>query len=209
VGVVRNTKYSDLRDDLGPIVYFADTQDADPPGPSLTMLVRTAAGQVPTEPILRAVHKAAPGAVVTVGRLDDRIDATFQRERLMATLSSFFGVLAAVLAAVGLYGVMSYLVARRRTEIGIRLALGATRLRIMRLVLTESTGLVAVGLALGLLLTMAAGRAVGALLFGLTATNPWILALAAAGLALTAVLATAIPARRASRLSPTTALRED
>lgn len=208
VGVVRDTKYSDLRGDMGPIIFFPVTQDADP-WTVLNVLVRTATDEAPTASILRTVREVAPTAIATVSRLDDEIDDTLVRERLMATLSVFFGVLAAALAAVGLYGVMAYLVARRRMEIGIRMALGANRLRVIRLVLTESAGLVAIGLVLGLALTVAAGRAVTTLLFGLTATSPGILAAAAAGLALTAALATAIPARRAARLNPTTALREE
>jgi putative ABC transport system permease protein len=131
------------------------------------------------------------------------------RERLMATLSGFFGGLAALIAAVGLYGVMSYLVARRTNEIGIRMALGASRGDIVRLVLREAAILLLVGLAGGAVLAVAAGYAAGSLLFGLRPTDAGILAMAAALLAAVAIAASYLPAWRASRLDPVTALREE
>lgn len=130
------------------------------------------------------------------------------RERLMAALSIFFAALAVVLAAVGLYGVVSYAVARRRTEIGIRLALGAERSQVVRLVARETVWLVAVGSAIGLMLAVVAGRAVASLLFGVTPNDPATLVAAVLVLAGVALAASVLPAYRAARLDPTATLRE-
>jgi ABC-type antimicrobial peptide transport system permease subunit len=134
---------------------------------------------------------------------------TLLRDWLMATLSGFFGVLAILLASIGLYGVMAYMVASRRSEIGIRLALGADRQSIIRMVMREAILLVAVGLGLGALLATMASRAAKAMLFGLTPTDPLALVAAAATLATIGAAATIIPALQAGRLQPTSALRED
>jgi len=128
---------------------------------------------------------------------------------MLATLSGFFGALAAVLAMIGLYGVVSYLVARRRNEIGIRLALGAERGQVVALVMREGARLLAIGIPIGLAASLAAGRSAGALLFGLKPYDPLTLAGAAALLACIAAAATFLPARRASRLDPMSALRDE
>ena len=131
------------------------------------------------------------------------------RERLLATLSSFFGALALLLTMIGLYGIMSYNVARRRSEIGIRMALGAQRVRVLRMIFGEVGLLVGIGLAAGIAAALAATRLVSGLLYGLKPTDPLTLLLAAALLATVAALAGYLPARRASRLDPMTALREE
>src|SRR5579872_4482873 len=127
----------------------------------------------------------------------------------MASLSGAFGILAALLAAIGLYGVMSYLVARRRNEIGIRMALGADRREIVAMVLRESGLLLGVGLLAGTALSLLSTRAVATLLFGLKATDLQSLLAAAGLLALVALAASYLPARRAANLDPTAALREE
>ena len=131
------------------------------------------------------------------------------RERLMATLSGFFGGLAALLATIGLYGVMSYMVARRRNEIGIRMALGAGRRDVLVMVMREAGLLLAGGVIVGALLAIAAARAATTLLFGLRPGDPATLGIAIAGLGMVAMLASYLPALRASRLEPTEALREE
>jgi len=131
------------------------------------------------------------------------------RERLMATLSGFFGGLAALLATIGLYGVMSYMVARRRSEIGIRMALGADRRDVVRMVMREAGVLLIAGVLVGTALAIAAARTAATLLFGLRPGDPATLAIAAGGLGLVAMLASYLPALRASRLEPTEALREE
>ncbi len=131
------------------------------------------------------------------------------RDRLMAMLAGGFGLLAGMLATLGLYGVISYMVARRRNEIGVRVALGADRGRVVRLVLREAVVLLAVGLVIGTALSLWAGRAASSLLFGLKPYDPVTLASAVLLLAGVALLASYWPAQRASRLEPMQALRED
>jgi ABC-type antimicrobial peptide transport system permease subunit len=131
------------------------------------------------------------------------------RERLMATLSGFFGFLAVVLATIGLYGVMSYMVARRRGEIGIRMALGANRGDVLGLVLREAGMLLAVGLVIGTGLAIAVGRTASSMLFGLKPTDPVTIGLSVGLLAVVATVASFLPAMRAARLEPMLALREE
>ena len=130
-------------------------------------------------------------------------------ERLMAALSGFFGGLAVLIATVGLYGLMSYVVARRRMEIGIRMALGADRGAVVRMVITDAGRLLALGLVVGVALSVLAARSASALLFGLKAWDPLTLALSVITLGAVALVASWLPAHRASRVSPTTALRQE
>jgi ABC-type antimicrobial peptide transport system permease subunit len=131
------------------------------------------------------------------------------RERLLSWLSGFFGVLGGLLAAIGLYGVMSYAVARRSNEIAIRMALGADGSDVLRLMLGQAGWLLTVGLAIGVVLSLVVGRAAGTLLFGLQPHDPLSLAAAAAALALVALAAAYLPAARATRVSPLEGLRAD
>jgi len=137
------------------------------------------------------------------------VASSLTRERLMATLSGFFGILAAVLATIGLYGVMAYMVERRRGEIGIRLALGADRGAVIAMIMREATALVGAGLLVGSIAAIGAAHWASALLFGLTPRDPSTFAAAAAVLTVVGVLASYVPAWRASRLEPTTALRDE
>jgi ABC-type antimicrobial peptide transport system permease subunit len=130
-------------------------------------------------------------------------------ERLMAMLSGFFGLLAALLAMAGIYGVISFLVARRRNEIGIRLALGAEHGQIIAMVMREAGRLLLIGLLAGAAISLLAGRSARALLFGLTPYDPPTLVAAALLLALIAAAASFLPARRASKLDPMVALRDE
>jgi ABC-type antimicrobial peptide transport system permease subunit len=131
------------------------------------------------------------------------------RERLMAWLAGSFGALAALLAMIGLYGVISYMVVRRRNEIGIRMALGADRRRIVQTVVGEAGILLGLGLALGTVLPVVTTRTAEALLFGLRPNDPLTLGLSAAALAVVALAASFLPARRAAALDPMTALRDE
>lgn len=131
------------------------------------------------------------------------------RERLMATLSGFFGLLAAVLAMIGLYGVISYLVIRHRSEIGLRMALGANRTGIFVMVLREAAILLGIGLAIGTALALAAANAAFSLLFGLKPRDPLALAAAITAMTVVALVAGWLPAQRAATVDPMVALREE
>jgi ABC-type antimicrobial peptide transport system permease subunit len=127
----------------------------------------------------------------------------------MATLAGLFGALAVLLTAVGLYGVISYTVARRTNEIGIRIALGADRWKVTALVFRETAAFLVAGLSAGVILSLAAGRSAGTFLFGVEPNDPWILAIAGIAIALVAAAAGYLPARRASAVNPVVALRQD
>ncbi len=142
------------------------------------------------------------------GTIASYVQDAIVTERLMATLSAFFGGLAMLIATIGLYGVMSYMVTRRKVEIGVRMALGADPASVVRMVLGESSTLLAAGVAAGLVLAFVVSRYAGTLLFDLKAWDPLSFGLAAAALAVVSLVAAWIPARRASRLAPTIALRE-
>jgi ABC-type antimicrobial peptide transport system permease subunit len=174
------------------------------------LVVRSrATGAVVASTVTALARQVHPATVVTFRTLESQVNDSLVRERLMATLSGVFGGLAALLATIGLYGVMSYMVARRRSEIGIRMALGAGRRDVIGMVMREAGILLAGGIVVGLVLAIAAARAATTLLFGLTPGDPATLTLAAAGLGAVAMLASYLPALRASRLEPTEALREE
>jgi ABC-type antimicrobial peptide transport system permease subunit len=141
--------------------------------------------------------------------MEQTVRESLLSERLMATLSGFFGLLAALIATIGLYGVMSYMVVRRQIEIGIRMALGADRRMVVGLIVREAGVLLAAGLAIGVALSIAAARTATSLLYGITPWDATSLGAGIAGLAVVALLASWLPARRASRLAPTIALREE
>lgn len=212
IGLVANTKYSDVRDSLGPIAYFPEAQ-MPTPDPRLTdvqVLIRSSLPPSAISPAITAAARAIhPALLVSYRSLRTDAEGTFLRERLMATLSAFFAGLAALLAMIGLYGVMSYIVARRRNEIGIRLALGAEPRHVLTMMLREAGTLVVLGLAAGAALSTVAARATRSLLFGVTPNDPLTIALAITGLAAVGLFAAWLPARRASRLQPTGALRDD
>ena len=209
VGVVKDTKYGDLRDELGPIAYFPIAQD-DQPGLDDTFLLRSS---LPLGGLLNSVkeamREASPEIQLTFHPLRTMVENTLLRERLMATLSGFFGLLAGVLAAIGLYGVISYMVAQRRNEIGIRMALGADRRTIIGMIAREAAILLGAGLIVGTLLVLTTMRFVGEMLFGLRPDDPPTLLMAVAILSAVAAAATYLPALRAARLDPTEALRAE
>lgn len=162
-----------------------------------------------TAALERAAARTNAGISLAFRPLPAQVQESLLRDRLMATLSSFFAFLAATLATVGLYGVISYMVARRRSEIGIRMALGATRGGVVRLILKEAGLLLMIGLTIGTVLAAFASKAAGALLFGIRPADPLTMALAVFLLAVIATLASFVPARRASRTEPLAALREE
>jgi hypothetical protein len=209
IGLVRKTKYAQLREDFKPIVYLAEWQD-EAAGQDGNVLLRASGSLDPLLPAVKdAVGGMSPAITIRFRMLKSQIQDSLIRESLMATLSGFFGILAVTLATVGLYGVMSYMVARRRNEIGIRIALGAGRASVVAMVLREAGWLVGIGLAVGIALALGAARAAAGMLFGLEPNDPLTLLMAACGLAAVAIVASYLPARRAANLSPTVALREE
>lgn len=209
VGVVRNTKYYELREDFRPIAFLPSAQD-DNPQPSASFVLRI---NKPLGDFYRAaaasVGQLQPRAAVDFTVLTTELKESLLRDRLMAALAGAFGLLAGSLAVLGLYGVIAYMVARRRNEIGVRIALGATRGRIIALVLREAALLLGIGLVLGTALAAWAGEAAAALLYGVTPRDPLTLGGAIALLALVALFASYGPAWRASRMEPLAALRDE
>jgi len=209
IGLVKDSKYGSLREETRPAVYLPLTQEREP-GLDASFIVRS---DVPlataTAEIKRVLADVNPQIGLEFIVFKTMIRSRLLQDRLMATLSGFFGGLAMLLAAVGLYGVISYMVARRRGEIGIRMALGAQTRDVLRLILREAGVLVAVGLAVGTLLSLAAGKAAQSMLFGLQAYDALAMSLAVALLSAVALLASYWPARRAARLDPLSTLREE
>jgi predicted permease len=209
VGLVKNTKYYELKEDFRPIGFLPISQDDDP-GPSATFVLRVVGSPTALmNAIKTSVLSVSPAMGIEFRSFSAQLQESLLRERLMATLSAGFGVLAGVLAAVGLYGVIAYMVARRRSEIGVRIALGADRTRVIWLVLRETILLLILGLTTGIVIALWAGRAATTLLFGLQPYDPVSVTIAVVLLAVIALAASYGPARRAAAIEPMVALREE
>jgi predicted permease len=215
VGVVQDAAFTSARGAIEPTLYPPLTQAVDPKvmarSPSISVSVRAAAGVPPG-----SLQRSVAGAIASVDSglsasfitVAEQLNANFVRERLLAILSGFFGGLALLLAAIGLYGVTSHTVGRRRTEIGIRMALGATAGAVERAVLARVTLLSLVGVAAGVLATVWASRIVSGLVYGISARDPIAIASAAAVLTAIAIAAAWLPAHRAAQIDPVEVLRE-
>jgi putative ABC transport system permease protein len=209
VGLVRNTKYYELREDFKPIGFFPFAQD-ETAGPGTTFVVRMAGSPGGLMNAAKTTVAAMSSSIgIEFKSFSVQLQESLLRERLMATLSGGFGFLAGLLATLGLYGVIAYMVARRRNEIGVRVALGADRARVIRLVLREAILLLSVGLTAGIILALWAGRAAATLLYGLQPHDAVSLVAASALLATITLIASYVPARRAAALDPMAALREE
>jgi len=210
VGVVKDARNRNLREVDTRTIYLPVMQARDRLG-RLTLALRTDGRPTElTSVIGNELRAIGPDIMLTnIATLNERIDQSLVQERLVATLSLFFGLLALLLASIGLYGVMSYDVARRTNEIGIRMALGANASRVVRLVLLETLGWVALGVALGLGAALATTRWLESLLFGLKPHDPLTIGSAALVLLAVATVAGYLPARRASRVDPLVALRHE
>jgi len=211
VGVIPDTKYNDLRGAPEPMVFVPAMQfpiEANVPGAGV-VISSTLPSSVLGEDIKRVLASSHPEIRTRFFELQQQIRNNLLRERLLAILSGFFGALAAILVMVGLYGVVSYLVTRRRNELGIRIALGSTRARIISLVMSEAGRMLLLGTLIGAMISLAATRGASSLLFGLKSWDPVTIALAVASLATVSALASFLPAFRAAALNPVEALRRE
>jgi predicted permease len=206
IGVVKDAKYQALRDDNPPTMYQPLRQSRPQ---ELTLHVRVSGSAAPVisglSAAIRDLDRNLP--VYKVTTMEAQLDNSIALDRLLAMLTAIFGLLAVVLAGVGLYGVMAYAVSARTHEIGIRMALGADRARVLRQIVWESALLIGIGVALGIPATLWASRAIATLLYGLNPTDPLTYAMLAGVLMATALGAAWIPAYRASRVDPMVALR--
>ena len=221
VGVVDDVKYTDPRNPVRPMFFIPAFQRVEYAGPGdnsvqnrsmlmRVMLLRTATGSGAREDaIRRALAAASPDlSVARIMTLTDQVSGNFRLERLMSRLTTVYGALALALAALGLYGVTAYGVAQRTREIGIRMALGADRGRIMRTVIGGPVIHTLLGLAIAIPIALFAGKAIAGQLYGVDGQDPVIYAIASVVLLASAILAAVVPALRAAAITPTRALRE-
>ncbi len=222
VGIVEDAKYQDPYGPAYPTLFVAllqNVNDADPSADSLQkqsnhmndieLLVRGKPANL--EPVIRETLAAIdPGVtVLKITSLGEQVSLNFNQERLIARLTGLFGLLALSLACVGLYGVTAYGVARRRSEIGIRMALGANRGKVVKMVVIGAMTQIGIGLLIGIPIALAGGRALAHQLFGVKSYDPMVLSAAVLTLAFSALLAGLVPAVRAASIDPMEALRTE
>jgi hypothetical protein len=207
VGTVPDTKYSGLRGDTPPIAFVPAAQlPVEAQGSWTAMMIASNNGPDALRALRQTIETRYPGMTVQFFDFLQGIRDNLVGERMMAMLSGFFGILAAVLVVVGLYGVLSYFITQRRNEIGIRIALGAKRGQVIALVLRSTVAMLFIGVVLGTALAMLAGRAATSMLFGLKPYDLSALTIAIGLLTIIAVLASWLSALKASRLDPVAAL---
>jgi predicted permease len=207
VGVVPDTRYNDLRSETPPMT-FAPASQFPAQGPWGHVMIRSNLAPLAlTRAIKHALAEKHPNVIVECADFQQQIRDGLVQERLMAMLSGFFGSLAVLLAVIGLYGVMSYMVLIRSNEIGIRIALGASRRSVMSTILGQTSRMLAVGVAIGLILALVAIRSSSSLLFGLQPNDPLTFAAASVLLVVVALIASFLPAQKACRVDPMVALR--
>jgi len=209
VGVAADSKYTNVREEPRPIAYFPYTQIRGVA--SLHVEVRTAGDPdawMPT--IRRVVNDYSPGlALLQPMSQQEEFEENFSDERVFFRLSLFFGLLAAMLVATGLYGTLAYTVSRRTSEVGLRMALGAQRGQVLWMVMRGSLAVAAIGVAIGLPLALLSAKLLRSILFGVEPRDPATFAAAIAGIAVVSVAASLIPALRAASVDPMVALREE
>ena len=206
VGVARDSKSSSLEQRVPPTLFMPHAQV--PPG-GMTVEVRTASDPMTVASAIReAVRQTDPAIPLTAMKTQrQQMAETIGKPRAFAALTTVSGLIGPPLACVGLYGIVSYETMRRTQEIGIRMALGAQRADVLRLVMRQTVGVVAIGACIGVALALAVARLIGSLLFGIAPSDPLAIGAALALLISVALAAAYLPARRASRLDPTQALR--
>ena len=206
VGVTGDNKFQDMHEEYLPFMYFPATQQ-EKPGPDDQIIIRSS---LPLGSLMASIKQAMnavnPGIDLEFKVFKTQVRNSLVNDELMATLSGFFGFLAALLAAIGLYGVISYMVLQRTKEIGIRMAIGAGRGDVIGMIMKEAGILTVAGLVIGTTLALASAQVVKSLLYGLKPRDPLTVVLAVVTLAVVAALASFMPAYRASRLDPLKAL---
>jgi ABC-type antimicrobial peptide transport system permease subunit len=208
VGTVANTKYNDLRIEPEPIAFVPiDQIPVTAQGPGMAIMIASNNGAAAIRAIRRKIANEHPDMILQFRDFQQDIRDSLVGARLMAMLSGFFGLLAAALVIIGLYGVLSYFITQRRNEIGIRIALGAHRWQVIGLVMRDSAWMLAIGVVFGTALALISGRAATTMLFGLKPYDAVTLVFSILLLAVIAVLASWLPALKASRLNPVDALR--
>jgi predicted permease len=207
IGVVTDAKYRSLREPLSPIIYTSWKAGGYP----FQLVVRTTRRpESVIEPVRRALASLDPTLPFTeINTMSEEVDASLAPERMTAALASIFGVVAAALAAIGIYGLLAYAVAQRRREIGIRMAIGARSTDIVRMIGGQTIAMAAAGIAVGLGVSFVAAPWIRSLLYGIAPADPISLATAALFVIAVSAAATAIPAARATRIQPAIALREE
>jgi len=212
VGVVGNTRYSNLREALLPIAYFPDAQEpTGRTGKFLLVASRTSLTQAQLGDRMSQALKTVNRGIANLGTLNfrQRVVESLSRERLLAWLAGFFGVLALLLVAIGLFGVVSYMMSARRREIGIRLALGADAGSVLRMVLRQTLGLTLIGCAIGVLAGLAVTQVARGILFEVAPGDPEVFGISVAVLSLVALAAAYLPGRAAARTNPVESLRAE
>lgn len=208
IGVVKDAKYGSLKESFRPMAFYPYTQVPDVLGNLVVRFSGPSSAVVPqVRETIKEINRNLP--VDDVVSLSDHIGRSLVQQKLIARLASFFGLLALLLACVGLYGVMSYGVARRTNEIGIRMALGAQNRSVLWLVLREALVLVGIGLVVGVLASLALTKTAASLLYELKPNDPLTIAMATIVLMMVALVAGYLPARRAARVDPMIALRDE
>ena len=210
VAVVGNTKYTKLRDADPPTAYFPVTQaPEEQKKPSYAVVLRSSGPIAPLAAAIRHITSSLAPQIPPpyLETMDGQIDDSIAAERIMALLSVFFGVSALLVTAIGLYGTLAYATARRTSEIGIRMALGAERTQVVGMVFRENAWIAASGCLLGLVAAILASRTLASFLYGTSPHDPWVMTLSLAVLCLIAAVASLIPAIRAASVDPMKALR--
>ena len=207
VGIVFNASFYDVRKQAPPTVYVPTTQYGDYMGWSSVIVQTRLPAKALEKPVRQVIDSMGHEYVTSVKTIRQNINRSILQERVIAVLSSVFGGLALLLAAIGLYGQIAYSVTRRTREIGIRIALGARQVSVQRMVLREALSLALLGIVIGLPCVLVASRMIASLLFGVSPRDPFTVAIVILVLLAVSVLASWLPARRAMRVDPIIALR--
>jgi len=209
VGVVGNAKYEDMRSPAPPTIYHPVSQEGDDLSPSYNAVVRVEGPALSLAAAARAIvqkmNPEIPAPKVT--SMSNLVDDSLSAERTMALLSVFFAICALTVAAIGLYGTLAYATARRTSEIGIRMALGAKRSQVVRMVFAQNSVVALAGTAGGLACALFGSKMLASFLYGTSVRDPWVFAGSIAVLALIASVASLLPAVRAARIEPMQAIR--